>query len=275
MVLIDRLELAMVGCFPACFLSSSRSFPEIDDTNVLTFRENFMSHVQMGTLYIVSTPIGNLEDITFRAVRILSEVELIAAEDTRYTKRLLNHYQITTPLTSFYRDNESAKSSRLVDHLRGGQSLALVSDAGTPTISDPGYRLVVSALAANAPIVPIPGVSACIVAASVAGLPLHNFVFEGFLSPKAGRRRRRLTELVQEERTLIFYESPHRIVKFLRDAFEILGNRRICLARELTKKFEEIFRGDLQKAIDKFDQTKKPKGEFTLVIEGATGGANS
>ena len=218
-----------------------------------------MSHVQMGTLYIVSTPIGNLEDITFRAVRILSEVELIAAEDTRYTKRLLNHYQITTPLTSFYRDNESSKSSRLVEHLRGGQSLALVSDAGTPTISDPGYRLVVSA---------------CIVAASVAGLPLHNFVFEGFLSPKAGRRRRRLTELVHEERTLIFYESPHRIVKFLRDAFEILGDRRICVARELTKKFEEIFRGDLQKAIDKFDQTKKPKGEFTLVIEGAIGGAN-
>ena len=140
-----------------------------------------MSHVQMGTLYIVSTPIGNLEDITFRAVRILSEVELIAAEDTRYTKRLLNRYEITTPLTSFYRDNESAKSNRLVEHLRGGQSLALVSDAGTPTISDPGYRLVVSALAVDAPIVPIPGVSACIVAASVAGLPLHNFVFEGFL----------------------------------------------------------------------------------------------
>ena len=152
--------------------------------------------------------------------------------------------------------------------------MALVSDAGTPTISDPGYRLVVSALAVDAPIVPIPGVSACIVAASVAGLPLHNFVFEGFLSPKAGRRRRRLTELVNEERTLIFYESPHRIVKFLRDAFEILGDRRICVARELTKKFEEIFRGDLQKAIDKFDQTKKPKGEFTLVIEGAIGGAN-
>ena len=263
----------MVVC-TLSFLIIFLIFPEIDNTNVLTFRENFMSHVQMGTLYIVSTPIGNLEDITFRAVRILSEVELIAAEDTRYTKRLLNHYQITTPLTSFYRDNESAKSSRLVEHLRGGQSLALVSDAGTPTISDPGYRLVVSALAVDAPIVPIPGVSACIVAASVAGLPLHNFVFEGFLSPKAGRRRRRLTELVNEQRTLIFYESPHRIVKFLRDAFEILGDRRICVARELTKKFEEIFRGDLQKAIDKFDQTKKPKGEFTLVIEGAIGGAN-
>ena len=228
-----------------------------------------MSNSQIGTLYIVSTPIGNLEDITFRAVRTLSDVDLIAAEDTRYTKRLLHHYQISTPLTSFYKDNEGSKSDKLVSHLQSGQSLALVSDAGTPTISDPGYRLVVSALAVEVPIIPIPGVSACIAAASVAGLPLHNFAFEGFLSPKSGRRRKRLTELVNEKRTLIIYESPHRVIKFLQDALQILGNRRICLARELTKKFEEIFRGDLQGAIDKFDQTKKPRGEFTLVIEGA------
>jgi len=223
----------------------------------------------VGTLYIVSTPIGNLEDITFRAVRILSEVDLIAAEDTRHTRRLLQHYQILTPVTSFYKDNEHGKSKRLVDQLRTGQSVALVSDAGTPTISDPGYRLVVDALEAEVPVIPIPGVTACIVAASVAGLPLHNFVFEGFLSPKSGRRRRRLTEIATEKRTLIFYESPHRALKFLQDALEILGNRRICVARELTKKFEELFRGQLAEAVDKYQQTQ-PKGEFTLVIEGAT-----
>ena len=220
-----------------------------------------------GVLYIVSTPIGNLEDITLRALRTLKEVDLIAAEDTRHTRRLLAHYEIDTPTTSYFEGNQIQKGERLVARLKAGESIALVSDAGTPTISDPGYRLLIQCIEAGIPIIPIPGPSACIAAASVAGLPLHNFVFEGFLSPKSGRRKRQLTELREEKRTLIFYESPHRIISFLQDVLEEFGDRRVSVARELTKKFEEIFRGTVTEAIQKFQGTST-RGEFTIVMEG-------
>ena len=220
-----------------------------------------------GVLYIVSTPIGNLEDITLRALRILKTVDLIAAEDTRHTRRLLSHYEIHTPTTSYFEGNQIQKGEKLVAQLKAGASIALVSDAGTPTISDPGYRLLAQCIEAVIPIIPIPGPSACIAAASVAGLPLHNFVFEGFLSPKAGRRKRQLTRLSEETRTLIFYESPHRIIPFLQDVLDVLGNRRVSVARELTKKFEEIFRGTTTEAIEQLQRTS-PRGEFTVVVAG-------
>lgn len=220
-----------------------------------------------GVLYIVSTPIGNLEDITLRAIRILKEVDLIAAEDTRCTRQLLSYYDIHTPLTSYFDGNQKSKSEKLIARLKAGESIALVSEAGTPIISDPGHRLVVQCIDAKVNIIPIPGTTACIAAASVAGLPLNAFVFEGFLSPKSGKRRRKFTEVCGEKRTLIYYESPHRIMFFLQDALEILGNRHIVVARELTKKFEEIFRGSVSEAIRKFQATP-PRGEFTILIEG-------
>jgi 16S rRNA (cytidine1402-2'-O)-methyltransferase len=219
-----------------------------------------------GVLYIVSTPIGNLEDITLRALRTLKEVDLIA-EDTRHTRRLLTHYEIRTPITSYFEGNQIQKGEKLVTHLKAGESIALVSDAGTPTISDPGYRLLAQCIEADIPIIPIPGPSACIAAASVAGLPLHNFVFEGFLSPKSGRRKRQLTDLREEKRTLIFYESPHRVIAFLQDVLEVFGDRQVSVARELTKKFEEVFRGTVTEAIEKLQATP-PRGEFTIVIGG-------
>ena len=220
-----------------------------------------------GVLYIVSTPIGNLEDITLRALRTLKEVNLIAAEDTRHTRRLLAHHEIGTPTTSYFEGNQIQKGEKLVARLKAGESIALVSDAGTPTISDPGYRLLIQCIEADIPIIPIPGPSACIAAASVAGLPLHNFTFEGFLSPKSGRRKRQLTDLREERRTLIFYESPHRIIVFLQDVLEVFGDRQVSVARELTKKFEEVFRGKVTQAIDKFQETS-PRGEFTVIIAG-------
>ena len=225
------------------------------------------SNSKNGVLYIVSTPIGNLEDITLRALRTLKEVNLIAAEDTRHTRRLLAHFEIHTPITSFFDGNQMRKGEKLISRLTSGENMALVSDAGTPAISDPGYQLVVQCIEAGITVVPIPGVSACIAAASVAGLPLHNFVFEGFLSPKPGKRRRHLEGLSDERRTLIFYESPHRLIPFLEAVMEFLGNRRIAVARELTKKFEEIFRGNVSEAIEKF-QAVLPRGEFTVVIAG-------
>lgn len=218
-----------------------------------------------GTLYLVSTPIGNLEDITLRALRILKEVNLIAAEDTRQTRRLLTHYEIKTPLTSYFEGNQERKSEKIIDQLKAGESIALVSDAGTPTISDPGYPLLRACIAAEISIVPIPGASAILAAAAVSGLPLHNFAFEGFLSPKSGKRKRQLTELADEERTLILFESPHRLCRFLEDLLETMGEREIVITRELTKKFEEIFRGNVSQALEKF-RTTEPRGEFTIII---------
>lgn len=218
-----------------------------------------------GTLYLVSTPIGNLEDITLRALRILEDVDLIAAEDTRQTRRLLTHYDIQTPLTSYFEGNEQSKSDKLIARLQTGEAIALVSDAGTPIISDPGYPLLRGCIAAEIPIVPIPGASAAIAAASVSGLPLHNFTFEGFLSPKSGKRKRQLSTLAAEGRTLILFESPHRLCRFLEDVLEVMGERDIVVTRELTKQFEEIFRGQVSAALEKFRDTA-PRGEFTIVI---------
>lgn len=224
-----------------------------------------MHHNSTGTLYLVSTPIGNLEDITLRALRILKEVELIAAEDTRQTRRLLTHYEIQTPVTSYFEGNQLAKRDKLLARLKNGGAIALVSDAGTPAISDPGYPLLQACITEGIPIVPIPGPSAVITAAAVSGLPLHNFTFEGFLSPKAGKRKRQLTELKTEKRTLILFESPHRLVRFLADVLEVIGERNIVVARELTKRFEEIFRGNVSEALEKFQDTA-PRGEFTILI---------
>ena len=220
-----------------------------------------------GTLYLVSTPIGNLEDITLRALRILKEVDLIAAEDTRHTRRLLTHYEIQTPLTSYFEGNQRMKGNKLIERLKAGETIALVSDAGTPIISDPGYPLLRGCIEAEIPIVPIPGASAVVTAASVSGLPLHNFAFEGFLSPKSGKRKRQLGVLTDEERTLIFFESPHRLRRFLEDALEVMGERDIVVARELTKRFEEVFRGNTSGALEKFQGTE-PRGEFTIIIAG-------
>ncbi len=224
-----------------------------------------MDTTSSGTLYIVSTPIGNLEDITLRALRILKEVDLIAAEDTRKTRRLLSHYEINTPLTSFFEGNQQTKTEKLIERLKTGESIALVSDAGTPTISDPGYPLLRQCISDEVRIVPVPGVSAILAAAAVSGLPLHNFIFEGFLSPKSGKRKRQLTQLANEERTLILFESPHRICRFLEDALEIMGEREIVITRELTKRYEDIFRGNFKQALEKFNATA-PRGEFTIVI---------
>ena len=227
-----------------------------------------MQNTPSGTLYLVSTPIGNLEDITLRALRILKAVDLIAAEDTRQTRRLLTHYNIQTPLTSYFEGNhQQVKCNKLIDRMKTGEAIALVSDAGTPIISDPGYPLLRGCITSEIPIVPIPGVSAVITAASVSGLPLHNFTFEGFLSPKSGKRKRHLSVLTDEERTLIFFESPHRLRRFLEDVFEVMGERDIVVTRELTKKFEEIFRGNVSEALEKFRGTE-PRGEFTILIAG-------
>ncbi len=221
-----------------------------------------------GTLYVVSAPIGNLEDISLRALRVLKEADLIAAEDTRHTRKLLSHYDIHTPLISYFEHNEFRRGKLLLKKLEDGRSIALVSNAGTPAISDPGYRIINMCIEADVDIVPIPGPSAFLAAAVVSGFPLHNFAFEGFLPAKRSRRAKRLNALRDEERTLIFYESPHRLLKFLADALEILGDRELVIAREITKMYEEIYRGSVSQAIQKFTEVK-PRGEFTLVLRGA------
>ncbi|MCJ7507356.1 MAG: 16S rRNA (cytidine(1402)-2'-O)-methyltransferase [candidate division Zixibacteria bacterium] len=222
-----------------------------------------------GKLYLVSTPIGNLEDITLRALRILKEVDLIAAEDTRHTPNLLRHYQIKNKLTSYHDFNEEKTTKELINLLKQGKSVALVSDAGTPGISDPAYLLVKSAIQENIEIIPIPGPTALISALVVSGLPTDRFVFEGFLPSKEGKRKRRLGELTDEKRTIILYESPHRLLKSLHRLKESLGDRNVVLARELTKKFEEIKRGKISQLIDYFTQ-KKIKGEIVILVEGKT-----
>jgi 16S rRNA (cytidine1402-2'-O)-methyltransferase len=223
-----------------------------------------------GTLYIVATPIGNLEDITLRALRVLKEVDLIAAEDTRHTKKLLAHYGIATRLTSYYDQIEGAKASLLVKQLSEGKSIALVSDAGTPTLSDPGFRLVREAVRAGVSVVPVPGPSALLAVLSASGLATDRFVFEGFLPGKARERRERLQRLREEERSLVFYEAPHRIRRTLGDMLELFGDREAVLAREVTKVYEEFVRGRLSEVIQAIDR-KEPRGEITLVVGGAAG----
>jgi 16S rRNA (cytidine1402-2'-O)-methyltransferase len=221
----------------------------------------------MGTLYVVGTPIGNLEDISLRALRILKEVVLIAAEDTRQTRKLLARYEITTPLTSYYEHNKLAKLDYILTTLEG-KDVALVSDAGMPGLSDPGYELIKAAIARGIPVVPVPGPSALVTALAISGLPTDSFVYLGFLPRRQGERRRLLGSLAGEKRTLVAFEAPHRLRKSLADLADVLGDRQIALARELTKIHEEVWRGSLSQALEHFEQNP-PRGEFTLVIAGA------
>jgi len=224
----------------------------------------------VGTLYIVATPIGNLEDITQRAIRILTEVDLIAAEDTRHTRKLLAHYNIATRLDSYYDEVEARKAAPLVKLLKNGKNIALVSDAGTPTLSDPGFRLVREAVLAGVSVVPVPGPSALVAVLSVSGLPTDRFVFEGFLPAKNRERRDRLQSLRQEERTLVFYEAPHRLRETLADMLELFGDREMAFGREVTKIHEEFVRGRISEAIAAVER-KEPRGEITLVVGGSVG----
>src|SRR6185503_6030375 len=200
-----------------------------------------------GTLYLVATPIGNLADITHRALQILNDVDLIACEDTRHTHKLLHHYGITTKTISYHEHNEQQRAAELIDRLKQGTNIAVVSDAGTPSISDPGFRLVRAAIENDIPIIPVPGPSALITALIAAGLPTDEFFFAGFLPSRTNARRARLAELQAVPGTLIFYEAPHRLAATLNDAYEILGERKAVVARELTKLHEEIKRGRLSK----------------------------
>lgn len=225
-----------------------------------------------GTLYMVATPIGNLEDITLRAIRILKEVRLIAAEDTRHTRILLDKYQISTPLTSLYDQNEAKKSILLLARLQQGEDIAYVSDAGTPGISDPGYLLVRKAISCGIRVVPVPGPSAVIAALSVSGLPMDSFIFLGFLPAKPARRRSLLSFLKPEERTLVFFESPRRLLSSLKDIDELLGGREVVVSREMTKIYEEFLRGPAGTLIT--DLKKEAiRGEVTLIVSGRTGEA--
>lgn len=223
--------------------------------------------MEKGVLYIVSTPIGNLEDITLRALRVLREVGLIAAEDTRRAKKLLNAYEIHTPITSLYDQNEFQKSSSLICRINDGLDVAYVSDAGTPGISDPGYILVNQAIANHIRVVPVPGVSAVITALSVSGLPMDHFIFWGFLPSKSNKRRQFLECVKNETGTMVFYESPRRLVATLKEMEEILGNREIVVSRELTKVFEEVLRGKTSE-VEQSLRDRTIKGEVTLVVAG-------
>jgi 16S rRNA (cytidine1402-2'-O)-methyltransferase len=220
-----------------------------------------------GSLYIVATPIGNLEDVTLRAIKVLKEVHLIAAEDTRRTKKLLQACQIATPLTSLFEHNELKKSGALIAKILAGADVAYVSDAGTPGISDPGYLLIQEALAHDINIISIPGACAAIAALSISGLPTDSFVFHGFLPAKAGKRQHFIKSLADETKTMIFYESPHRLIATLQDLLAVLGNRRVAVSRELTKIYEETARGTLSQIIDVWCG-RVLKGEITLVVAG-------
>jgi len=220
----------------------------------------------MGILYLVATPIGNLEDMSSRGVRILRECILIAAEDTRHTGTLLKHFDIKTPLTSYFEHNKLNKLDLILEKLSQG-NVALVSDAGTPAINDPGYELVQAALASNFDVVPVPGPSAPIAALAVSGLPTDSFLYLGYLPHKSSERCKAVMQIANLQYTLIFLESPHRIADSLEDILSVLGDRRICVAREMTKMYEEYWRGQVSGAIEHF-KSKEPRGEFTLVIEG-------
>jgi len=225
-----------------------------------------------GILYIVPTPIGNLDDITLRALRVLKEVELIAAEDTRHTQHLLAHFGIKTALTSYHEHNERDKARMLVERLKSGAGIALVSDAGTPAISDPGYRIVVEAIRAGIKVLPLPGAAALTTALCASGLPTDRFLFEGFLPAKSRGRKGKLQSLRAETATLVFYEAPHRLLDTLGDLLKILGDREIAVARELTKVHEEFVRGKLSEVISALAD-RDIKGEIVLVVQSATGEA--
>jgi len=223
--------------------------------------------LNQGKIYIVSTPIGNLEDITLRALRVLKEVGLIAAESREHTRKLCTHHNIKIPITSYNSHNQHIKGRVLLEKVKSGLDIALVSDAGTPGLSDPGSRLIREAIDANIKLVPVPGVSASLAALSVSGLRTDRFIFVGFLSNKKGRRRKELEGLKLEWRTMIFFESPHRLVKMLIDIYEILGDRGMVLAKEMTKFFEEVKRGAVSEILSLL-KDEKIRGEYTIIVEG-------
>ncbi len=218
----------------------------------------------MPVLYVIATPIGNLEDISLRALRLLSEVKLIAAEDTRTARRLLSTYKINTPVISYHEHNKWTKLSYLLNCLEEGD-VALISEAGMPGLSDPGHELIVAAIGRGIRVIPVPGASAVVTALVVSGLPTDQFVYLGFLPRRHGQRQRLLNSVASEPRTIVAFEAPHRLVDILKDILQILGDRRLAICRELTKVYEEVFRGSVSQAIDYFT---RPKGEFTLIIEG-------
>lgn len=222
---------------------------------------------ERGVLYLVPTPIGNLEDMTFRAIRILKEVDYIAAEDTRQTKKLCNHFEIDTPITSYHEHNKHTKSEQLLSDLDSEKNIALVSDAGMPCISDPGYELVVAAVKEGYTVVPLPGANAALTALIASGLPTGQFYFYGFLNRNKKQRKEKLQELQYIKESMIFYEAPHRLKETLKSIEEILGNRSIVLCRELTKRYEEFLRGSVLEAIEWTNATDI-RGEFCLILEG-------
>lgn len=223
-----------------------------------------------GTLYVVATPLGNLQDMTYRGVQVLQSVDVIAAEDTRHSSLLLQHYQIKTPLISLHEHNEHKRTVILLERLKKGESIALISDAGTPLISDPGYVLAKEARQQGITIVPIPGPCAAIAALSASGLPTDKFIFEGFLPSKAKQRKSRLSDLAQESRTLIFYESPHRVLDMFKDMQEVFGDKRIAVvARELTKRFETIRSGTLEELVNWIEKdANQERGEIVVLLHG-------
>ena len=223
-----------------------------------------------GKLYICPTPIGNLEDMTYRTVRILNEVDLIAAEDTRHSIKLLNHFEISKPLTSYHEHNKDSKGGYLINKLLEGENIALISDAGMPGISDPGEDIIKQAIENNIEIEVLPGATASITALVGSGLETRKFAFEGFLDRDKKVRRNQLEEIKEERRTIIFYESPHRLKDTLKDMLKVLGNRKIAVNREITKKYQEIIREDIESVINTFNE-KEVKGEFVLIVEGFKG----
>lgn len=227
--------------------------------------------MQQGGLYVVATPIGNLEDMSYRAVRVLNESDLIAAEDTRRARILLDHYEVATRVLSLHEHNEESRTAELLERIQAGRTVALISDAGTPLISDPGFRLVRAVAGENLPVVPVPGPSALTAALCVAGLPTDRFVFEGFLPSKVAARRKFLENLTTEARTLVFFETGRRLRASLRDLREVFGpDRAAVVCRELTKRFEQVLRGDLQALCDRVGQdADQVRGEMVLVVEGA------
>ena len=233
-------------------------------------QKSFENEEQKGILYLVPTPIGNLEDMSFRAVRILKEADLIAAEDTRNTKKLCNYFEISTPVVSYHEHNKESSGEKIVQKVREGLKIALVSDAGMPAISDPGYELVTAAIEEKLPVVPLPGANAALTSLIASGLVCQPFYFYGFLDRNRKEKRNELEVLKKQEATLIFYESPHRLKETLTIMLEILGDRQIALCRELTKKYEEFIRGSLQEVLEWANQDEI-RGEFCVIVEGASG----
>ncbi|MGB9822856.1 16S rRNA (cytidine(1402)-2'-O)-methyltransferase [Thermodesulfovibrio sp.] len=224
--------------------------------------------MSQGRLYIVATPIGNLEDITLRAIETLKKVDYIACEDTEHSLKLLNHYEIKKPLISYWSEKEKVRAEEIIEKIRSGHSVALITDAGTPGISDPGAVVIGRAIEEGIELIPIPGVTALITALSISGLPTEEFTFIGFLPVKQSQRKKKLLELSIEKRTLVFYEAPHRILQTLEDMLDVFGDRVCCVARELTKMFEEVLRGRLSEVIETLENSKIA-GEYVIVIEGA------